>query len=112
MALYIHCGYSRVAVRELMTKNSTSNRRHQLSEELIVEYNTLFEGYPNMKLDGKPDYMLKKCKEFSRKNGIPRTQPTAICLLFHMKCGKNYQSHKSFSTHGESVRHAQQLFPP
>ena len=64
MALYIHCGYSCVVVRELMMKNSTSNR-HQLSEELIVEYNALFEGYPNMKPDGKPDYVPKECKELS-----------------------------------------------
>ena len=63
MALYIHCGYSRVAVRELVTQNSTANRQHRLSEQLITEYNTLFEGYPNMQLEGKTEYILKKCKE-------------------------------------------------
>lgn len=71
MALYIHCGYARVALRKIVTQKSTTNKKHILNKEIIVEYNTHFGGYPNMLLEGKPDYILKKCKElcsnFSQK---------------------------------------------
>ena len=38
---------------------------HNLTADIITEYNNLFEGYPPMKLDGNPDYILKECKEMN-----------------------------------------------
>ena len=71
MTQYINCGYARVAVRELAKKNSSSQGHIQFSAEVIGEYNTLFNGYPNMQLSGNSKYTAEKCKalntSFSRK---------------------------------------------
>jgi len=36
-----------------------------MSDDIIKEYNTLFEGYPRMQLEGNPAYILQKCKEMN-----------------------------------------------
>ena len=71
MTLYINCGYARVAVRELAKKYSSSQGHIQFTAEVIAEYNTLFNGYPNLQLSGNTKCTAEKCKalntSFSRK---------------------------------------------
>ena len=47
--------------------HSSTNRKHHITDDIIDEYNSRFEGYPCMQLEENPSYILKKCKEV---NGI------------------------------------------
>ena len=70
MALYIHCGFARVAIKNLIKEHAEANGHHDFGYD-IRKYNDQFGEFPGMKLDGNPDYVLKKCKEmnctFSKK---------------------------------------------
>ena len=68
MALFIHCGFACVCIREVIHMHSSTNSKHHITEDIIHEYNSWFEGYPCMQLGGNPSYILKKCNEV---NGIP-----------------------------------------
>ena len=64
MALYIHCGFARVAIKNLIKEHAEANGHHNLGYD-IWKYNDQFGEFPGMKLDGNPDYVLKKCKEMN-----------------------------------------------
>ena len=83
MALYIHCGFARVALRNLIKEHAEANGHHNLSSD-IVKYNDQFGEFPRMMLEGSPDYILKKCKELnaaSPRNGTPKKIYIAIQQL-------------------------------
>jgi hypothetical protein len=65
MALYIHCGFARVAIRHLTKEHAEANGHHNLGYDIIQKYNVQFGEVPGMKLEGNPDNILKKCKELN-----------------------------------------------
>ena len=110
MALYIHCGFTRVSVREVLQMHSSANGKHNVTEDIIHEYNSQFEGYSRMRLGGSPAYMLKKCKEvnsiFSHpRNGILKKCSINTLPLSLTKAGKSYLPLKSSNTPSLSVTH-------
>lgn len=64
MALYIHCGFALVAIRNLIKENAETNGHHNLGYD-IEKYNDQFVEFPRMKFEGSHDYALKKCKEMN-----------------------------------------------
>ena len=71
MALFMHCGFARVAMRDIIKSHTDTRGNYQLTTDIIKEYNKVFEEYPQMKLAGNEQYVLKKCMErnatFSKK---------------------------------------------
>lgn len=67
----MHCGFARVAMRDIIKNHADTRGNHQLTTDIIKDYNEEFQEYPQMKLEGNEQYVLKKCKElnasFSKK---------------------------------------------
>jgi RNase P protein component len=65
MALYIHCGFARVAIRHLIKEHAEANGHYNVGYDIILKYNVQFGEVPGVKLEGNSDYILKKCKELN-----------------------------------------------
>ena len=91
-----------------MMKNSKSIDSTN-SDKIFTKYNTLFEEYLNMKLDGKPKYVLKKCKELSSAFSHPKDMaPCYMSTFSHKQWEKLSIAQKLYhsASHDRSAKHS------
>ena len=105
MALYIHCGFARVAIKNLIKEHAEANGHHDFGYD-IRKYNDQFGEFPGMKLDGNPDYVLKKCKEMNgtfSKKWHPQENVHSYIATFSPEGGASYPLPIGYNIHVRSA---------
>ena len=85
-----------------------TNGKHNMTDDIIHEYNSWLEGYPRMRLEGGPAYVFKKCKElnsiFSQK-WYPQEMLHKYIAIFSHNSWKKCRPLRSSSTLSQGVNH-------